>query len=479
MTEQELRRRVADTILSWKGAVRGSNTHVNVILATYNNYKPLARGYKVQVKDAWCATTVSAVLIKIGIAKYIGTECSCSRFIDIAKSKGIWVEDDNHLPKIGDFLLYSWNDKANYAKYDNMDAPNHIGIVTSVTANSFIVCEGNKGSRSEVGTRPVARNGRYIRGFICPDYAAIAAELTKAEKPEVTYTAGKTNEETIFNFCTQVLGMNKAGACGVVANIVVESGCNPTKSGDNGTSYGICQWHGSRMTAMKKWCGNNYTKLDSQLWYLKYELECSYPAVLSYMKTVANTAQGAYDAGSHWCAKFEVPNNTAAVSAVRGNMARNTYWPRYGQLTSAVKPYVYVVKAGDSLSKISALFNVPVADLARWNNITNPAKINIGQEIYITEASAAIDRLGDLGILSSPNYWQTAVSAEKVKYLDQLLIKANSKIKSKGTKISTVENALARLVAVGVINSPNYWKEHYNDYGYLADLIMLLGGAVQ
>ena len=48
MTGNELRRKVADIINAWNGATRGSAKHLE-ILNIYNNHKPLARGYRVQV----------------------------------------------------------------------------------------------------------------------------------------------------------------------------------------------------------------------------------------------------------------------------------------------------------------------------------------------------------------------------------------------------------------------------------------------
>ena len=101
MTENQLRQKVADTINAWVGATKGSAKHLD-ILEVYNNYRPLARGYKVQVKDAYCATTVSAAYIRAGIAKYTGTECGVEKYTVVAKKLGIWVENDAHTPKIGD-----------------------------------------------------------------------------------------------------------------------------------------------------------------------------------------------------------------------------------------------------------------------------------------------------------------------------------------------------------------------------------------
>ncbi len=172
MTGNELRNKVASIMKSWIGATKGSSQH-SEILSIYNSHKPLARGYAVQKSDAYCATTVSAAWIKAGIADYTGTECGVPQLVEIAQDKGIWMENDAYTPKIGDAVVYDWEDGSNYATTDNKGDEDHVGIVTDVNSSSFTVVEGNM-SGGKTGTRAMQVNGRYIRGFICPNYEAIA-----------------------------------------------------------------------------------------------------------------------------------------------------------------------------------------------------------------------------------------------------------------------------------------------------------------
>ena len=172
LTEAELRQKVVDIINAWVGATKGSAKHLE-ILSIYNSYKPLARGYEVKRTDAYCATTVSAAYIQAGIAAYTGTECGVEKFTIVAKGKGIWVENDAHVPKLGDACVYDWDDSG---AGDCTGAADHIGIVTKVGSGTFVVTEGNM-TGGVVGTRTMAINGKYIRGFICPDFAAIAKKL--------------------------------------------------------------------------------------------------------------------------------------------------------------------------------------------------------------------------------------------------------------------------------------------------------------
>lgn len=183
MKEIQLRQKVADIMTAWVGGTKGSPKHRD-ILAVYNGHKPLARGYPVQLKDAYCATTVSAAFIRAGIADYTGTECGVEKFVELAKSKGIWTENDACTPSIGDACVYDWDDNG---VGDDTGAGDHIGIVTATGAQKFVVTEGNM-SGGKVGTRTMAVNGKYIRGFIRPNYAAIAKKLT-GEPPAAVQAA--------------------------------------------------------------------------------------------------------------------------------------------------------------------------------------------------------------------------------------------------------------------------------------------------
>lgn len=198
MTGNELRQEVCDIINGWVGATKGSTKHLE-ILNIYNGYTPLARGYKVQVSDAYCATTVSAAYIKAGIAAYTGTECGVQKYVEIAQKKGIWTENDAHVPGLGDACVYDWDDSG---VGDNTGAGDHIGIVTKVSGKtSFVVTEGNM-SGGKVGKRTMQVNGKYIRGFITPDFDAIAKKIGGstggASTGNSTSTGGTTSGDTVY-----------------------------------------------------------------------------------------------------------------------------------------------------------------------------------------------------------------------------------------------------------------------------------------
>lgn len=186
ITEQQLRQKVANTIIAWKGAVEGDSKHAE-ILRIYNSQKNL--DWVMGVHSAWCAATVSATWLKVGIADYICTSVNCGTLRDKAIAKGIWVENDAYKPKIGDAVIYNWSDNG---IGDNKGSADHVGIVTSVNGNNFTVTEGNMGS-GFVGMRTMQVDGRYIRGFIAPDYATIAKKVAGKITADTTNTSTTSN----------------------------------------------------------------------------------------------------------------------------------------------------------------------------------------------------------------------------------------------------------------------------------------------
>lgn len=176
MTEQQIRQLVVDKAWSFMGAKRGSAAH-RAIIDTYNSHPDLplrnGRPYKVTYTDNWCAAFVSSVAIALGLTEIMPVECSCTAMIELYKAKGRWVEDDAYVPQIGDIIMYYWGDGKDYATTDQTHSPNHVGIVTNMVGSTITVIEGNMGSTSVVGERTVQVNGRYIRGYCCPDYASM------------------------------------------------------------------------------------------------------------------------------------------------------------------------------------------------------------------------------------------------------------------------------------------------------------------
>lgn len=196
MTEAEIRQKVASVVIGWEGLNVADGSH-KIIIDKYNEQEKLPRGYKLKYTDSWCAGTMSAASMVAGISDIVPMECSCYYIIENAKKMNIWQEKDNYIPKIADWVLYDWDDGADYAKTDNKGTPEHVGMVISVSEDkkSFEVMEGNKSKR--VGRRTMQVNGRYIRGFVCPNYASKAGSKPAAAPKEKQQEQLKTTAQIV------------------------------------------------------------------------------------------------------------------------------------------------------------------------------------------------------------------------------------------------------------------------------------------
>ena len=146
-------------------------------------------------------------------------------------------------------------------------------------------------------------------------------------------------EREVFDYLTTELNLSDAAACGVLANIEHESAFQPTIVGDKGTSYGLCQWHNERFSALRGYCaalGLDYRTVQGQMAYLKYELGNKYTSLLLSLQAIDNTPEGAYRAAWLWCIQFERPSNMQAKAVQRGELARGKYWPRYNNFQPIV-----------------------------------------------------------------------------------------------------------------------------------------------
>ena len=92
-------------------------------------------------------------------------ECSCSKIIEGAKKMNIWQERDDHVPNIGDWVLYDWQSKPGG---DNTGAPDHVGVVIGVENGEILAVEGNYDNAVKLRRFPV--DWEKLRGFVCPEW---------------------------------------------------------------------------------------------------------------------------------------------------------------------------------------------------------------------------------------------------------------------------------------------------------------------
>ena len=186
---------VVSTCQSWVGVTEPNQ---QFILDIYNNHKPLARGYKVKITDAWCATFASAALITNG---WTGpTECGCEEWIHLLADVGMWQEDDAFVPQPGDLIFYDWDDNG---KGDCKGHADHVGVIESLNGLSMTVIEGN--NNNAVRRRVISVNSRYIRGFGTPNYEP---DVKPEPIPTITPYPVNEGEEAVYRLYNKQSGVH-------------------------------------------------------------------------------------------------------------------------------------------------------------------------------------------------------------------------------------------------------------------------------
>lgn len=179
--------KVIDIAMSYLGCKQGSAKQKELI-RIFNTKKP--QGYTAHWRDPWCAEAWTAWQIEAGNTnKEVPLSANCGQIIRDAQRLGIWVENDSTVPQIGWGILYDWDDSG---RGENTGGADHIGLIYAVDNKYIYVIEGNKGEASVCGKRAIQIDGRFIRGFVAPNYKnAKVTSPAKSSKKTVTYTVKK------------------------------------------------------------------------------------------------------------------------------------------------------------------------------------------------------------------------------------------------------------------------------------------------
>ena len=120
--------------------------------------------------------------------------------------------------------------------------------------------------------------------------------------------------QTVWNKLTE-LGFTKEQTAGIMGNMMRESSMNPTahnKSGGGQGAFGLCQWRGARLTALKKFAsqhGKEYTDPSIQCEFIMHELQTTHKNVLKALKQTTTVDEASWV----WVKKFEIPSTDDAV----------------------------------------------------------------------------------------------------------------------------------------------------------------------
>lgn len=333
--------------------------------------------------------------------------------------------------------------------------PGHIGVYigdglavecTHAWANKVQITACNC-SKTGYNRRNWTKHGKlpYIKYETVSDAPPVGSNQT------VTGTASTgtaADEETIWNHLMGKIG-NAYGVAGLMGNLRAESALKSnnlqqtyeTKLGyndvsytaavDNGTynnfvrdsaGYGLAQWtYWSRkqnlldyVKAQKKSVGD----LTVQLEFLCKELSESYKGVFADLKS----AKSVLSASNSVLFNFERPaNQSEAVQKKRAEYGQK-YYDKYAGNTSSTPvtsaDEVYVVKSGDTLSKIAAKYGTTYQKLAAYNNIANPNIISVGQNIKIPKGTSTANpwtpAVGDIVVYNGKVHYGSANATKGV-----------------------------------------------------------------
>ena len=248
---------------------------------------------------------------------------------------------------------------------DDISTCNHVGIIVNVTSSGIYVVEGNSNDRVE--------KNFYHKDMDYPE--ALNGSIVHVQYPLSFADGGspEANAPIIFKFLTTYMGMNAAGACGVLGNMETESGLMPDTmeygyTWETGAGYGLIQWtnvegntrlrtsdaqneisagqpyrpvRGHRRTNLKNWCTANnydYQSLAGQLYFLKFELEGEnyYARAISQMRAVPNTLEGTKKAALIWLQYVEgLPrsNRYWPTQSVKRQANATDFWNQFGQIS--------------------------------------------------------------------------------------------------------------------------------------------------
>lgn len=187
-TEREARLDFVACCMRYAGIKEGGADH-KALLIWYNTGE-LPRGYKMTVKDPWCAAFLSAIAKKLGYERF-PVECSCKEMLYKAERMGLKTYGRGYEPGIGDLLIYDLN------KNGEID---HIGAVAWIEGDYIWIVEGNYGD--SVKMRKIHIDDPRIYAWICPDYMERVdnSNWVGGDRPNIPIEIPESEEEDMNKY---------------------------------------------------------------------------------------------------------------------------------------------------------------------------------------------------------------------------------------------------------------------------------------
>lgn len=144
-----------DLAIQYLGTRQGDKRHKEII-DTYNQIRPLPRGYRMKYTDSWCMAFVSFLEYRCNVVNPI-YECSCYYALQGFKQAKQTVKKSDVM--VGDIIYYDWG---------NNGTIDHTGIITAVNSDTYDVIEGNYSKQVKI--RKISKKSKEIEGFARVSY---------------------------------------------------------------------------------------------------------------------------------------------------------------------------------------------------------------------------------------------------------------------------------------------------------------------
>ena len=159
-----IREQIVNTAIRYNGMPFKGGSH-RTLIDEFNKHKP--DGWAMTYTANFCAACASAIAYLCGVGDAYPCSANVGTIVAKAQKMGIWVENDAYVPTAGDWIIYAWNDSG---RGDNTTGASHVGIVVSAGGGYINVFEFNIHNNHSTGYRKIPINGRFIRGFVVPNF---------------------------------------------------------------------------------------------------------------------------------------------------------------------------------------------------------------------------------------------------------------------------------------------------------------------
>ena len=146
---------------------------------------------------------------------------------------------------------------------------------------------------------------------------------------------GRETCEAFAAFFREDAGLNDAVIAGILANIQRESGFDPTRVGDSGKAFGLCQWNEKRQKRLDSLCKRaelNRDDISTQQIFMIAELQVYFPDTWMLLNWLEETEDDAAWAAWYICKNYEAPVHVEEELLIREQLAKD-----YFQLLTAEK----------------------------------------------------------------------------------------------------------------------------------------------